>query len=342
MDRQTGPTMGPNGLFTDGDPQNGIQGSQPRAGWANGVTEELRNLIVDSGQEPDFEDYTQVGQAIRVLAGAVGGARNALINGGFQIWQRAFEGNVTASEEYIADRWAVRADDPGGSCQATIRRESFVTSDPGVPGSPQYNLRFVQTSLPTSGVPRMAQRIEDVRTFAGQTITISGSVRGDSIIEVRPTITQNFGSGGDASVAVGQEVWQVSAGWTRFEWTVAVPSTFGKSAGPGSFLELAFVFPQALFSVRFAQIQVELGSSATGFDERPLDIELLLCQRYYEQSYPATVQAGNQNRQGATRGFDVGNAWETLNTRFRVAKRATPAVSFYSPQAGNQGAGKIE
>jgi len=71
---------------------------------------------------------------------------------------------------------------------------------------------------------------------------------------------------------------------------------------------------------RIAQVQFELGSSATDFEYRDYATELAMCQRYYEKS----------NNRSICRG-DVTNA-ATYNTNvvFKVEKRVAPTMVYTS------------
>lgn len=86
-------------------------------------------------------------------------------------------------------------------------------------------------------------------------------------------------------------------------------------------------------------VQVELGATATAFEHRPIELELLLCQRYFEKSFPyATAPAQNT-------GASLGAAYATAaangqtfsyDVRFTVPKTYTPSGSLtvtYSPNA---------
>jgi len=86
-------------------------------------------------------------------------------------------------------------------------------------------------------------------------------------------------------------------------------------------------------------VQLEVGSSATGFEYRQYQQELALCQRYYEMSYDiGTVPATATNigstvtalNGTATAGYIGGQALH------KVTKRATPTVTIYDP-AGASG-----
>ena len=80
-------------------------------------------------------------------------------------------------------------------------------------------------------------------------------------------------------------------------------------------------------------VQLEVGSSATGFEYRQYGQELALCQRYYEKSYNADVALGastlngivaNAGVQGAVTGSEVDGG-----TSFKVTKRTTPTMAYW-------------
>jgi len=89
-----------------------------------------------------------------------------------------------------------------------------------------------------------------------------------------------------------------------------------------------------------AQIQLEVGPTATPFEHRPLGTELKLCQRYYEKSYDLEAIPGTP---GATLGMEVVRTYGILlntsnggleSVSFNTTKRATPTVRIYSPVTG--------
>lgn len=57
----------PAGFFTKGD-GNIIPATVPTADWANGITEELRDVITHAGITPSISDNTQVKQGIQYIA----------------------------------------------------------------------------------------------------------------------------------------------------------------------------------------------------------------------------------------------------------------------------------
>jgi hypothetical protein len=85
-------------------------------------------------------------------------------------------------------------------------------------------------------------------------------------------------------------------------------------------------------------VQLEVGSTATPFEHRPFGVELGMCQRYYEKSFPyATAPAQNVGSAlGAAyaTGQVLNQAFSTGVT-FAVAKRAAPTITTYAPDAAS-------
>ena len=84
-------------------------------------------------------------------------------------------------------------------------------------------------------------------------------------------------------------------------------------------------------------VQLEVGSSATGFEYRQYQQELALCQRYFESCFPigtAPAQSlGSFGKQFFAGSSDGGSLIGTL--QFVVNKRASPTMTYYNPAAAN-------
>jgi hypothetical protein len=89
-------------------------------------------------------------------------------------------------------------------------------------------------------------------------------------------------------------------------------------------------------------VQLESGSYATPFERRLFNMELLMCQRYYQTSYNVGTAPGTQTFDGEflMQSFPNGNLY--LPVRYPVVMRSTPTLTFYpgysagaSPTAGN-------
>ena len=84
-------------------------------------------------------------------------------------------------------------------------------------------------------------------------------------------------------------------------------------------------------------VQLEKGSTATSFDYRPYGTELILCQRYFEKSFPqATAPVQNNGEKGALLYVCSSDGGSLAGfSPFKVTKRASPTIVGYNPNAAN-------
>lgn len=253
-------------------------------------------LAVDGGVTTNtVQAYNRVNTAY-VTTAPVSGFRNALINPNFSIWQRGNSFAVTTATGYCADRWGWSRTGTGSTL--TISRQSFTAGQQDVPDEPEFFLRYDQTVAGTTATSNdLFQRIEDVRTFAGQQVTLTFYAKAAAAINIGTVIlTQNFGAGGTVSGAVTTNVaTNVAIGttWSKYTLTFNVPSIATRNIGTTpntSYLQLAFRLPlNAVFTFDIAQVQMEASPAATAFERRPIGVELALCQRYYYRIAPGAT-----------------------------------------------------
>jgi hypothetical protein len=235
--------------------------------------------------------------------------KNHIINGDFFVNQRNFSSSTATG--YGFDRWQNVTD--GSSGTATFSAQTFTAGAAPVAGYEARNfLRCVTTGQTAAGVFTLFEQfIEDVRSIAGQTVTISfwaKAATGTPKIAVE--VEQYFGSGGSPSSSTATYAGQVtiSTSWARYSVTVAVPSISGKTIGTtanSSFSAInLWVSSGTTFNSRTGSlgiqsntfdiwgVQVEAGSTATAFQTATGTIqgELALCQRYY---YRTSSSASN-------------------------------------------------
>lgn len=223
-------------------------------------------------QVPDLTSYAYLPTT------PVSGFRNKIINGNFDIWQR---GTSFSSAGYTADRWSVVA---ASGQTVAVTQQTFTPGNTIYGYEPAYFLRTVWSGTP-SGTFWLTQKLEDVRTFAGQTITLSFWAKASSATSAfSPTIEQNFGSGGSSGVTVGGTAISLTTSWQKFSQSFSVPSISGKTIGTSSFLEIRPFNAGTSVNgnnIDLWGVQVEAGSIATPFEQRPVGLEEQLCQRYY-------------------------------------------------------------
>jgi hypothetical protein len=239
--------------------------------------------------------------------------KNKIINGDFGIWQRGTSFTNPVNGAYTSDRMRLGHDGTGGTL--TVSQQSFTPGTAPVAGYEssffyRYNWSVAQTGA-TTNTP-VGQNIEDVRTFAGQTITVSFWAKADSSRTLTPQILQRFGSGGSSTVLNTGTAINITTSWARYSQTFTVASISGKTIGTGSSLGLNLNSGtlNAIYTFDIWGIQVEAGSIATPFQTATgtLAGELAACQRYYQRvtaggAYGSVTLLGNANSTTAARVF---------------------------------------
>lgn len=223
---------------------------------------------------------------------------NRIINGSFDFWQR---GTSSTSSGYLADRW--QNDVFGGT--VTTSRQSFTVGDTLGSNSPTYFLRqSVSGQSLTTHYAQFRQKIEGVRSYAGQTITLLGWARrssgtGNMAVE----FGQSFGTGGSPSAGIdgiGVTTVTLTESWAAFAVTVTIPSIVGKTLGTNNDDFLSFQFWTSAGSnynartnslglqtinVDFWGLHIRVGThtaaAASLYRAPELGPELARCQRYY-------------------------------------------------------------
>ena len=266
-------------------------------------------------------------------SGNFAAGKNKIINGDFYVNQRGFT-STTSSLTYTFDRWQTVTS--GGT--ATYSAQTFTPGTAPVAGYEGKNFtRIVTTGQSGStNFTGFQQKIEDVRTLAGQTATISFWAKAASGTPKISIVTeQSFGTGGSPSSVVTTLVGEVtlSTSWVRFSVTGTVPSISGKtigSAGDSALLIELYVSvgtgltaygDQGLQSNTFDiwGVQVEAGSVVTAFQTATGTIqgELAACQRYYFRNTPG---AGNS-------ALGNGAATATTNAKIQIKLPVTMRVT---------------
>jgi len=212
--------------------------------------------------------------------------QNYIINGAFDVWQRGT--SFTSNSAYTADRW--RNTFSAGTPTVTASRQALTAGDISAIGygEGQFFYRHTITTISDGTDPRIEQYVEDVRTLAGQTVTVSFWAKADSSSSQNVQLVQSFGSGGSTSVSV-QSAFTVGTIWNRYAVTLTLPAITGKTIGAESFLAVRIYQRAANGSVLdIWGVQLEAGSIATPFKRHlpSLQGELAACQRYYYRLTP--------------------------------------------------------
>jgi hypothetical protein len=252
--------------------------------------------------------------------------KNKVINADFEVWQRGT--SFTAYGSYWADRWT----STGDRTSPSFTRQTFT---PGAAPVAGYEGEYYARWVPGSGgtFSNMQQRIEDVRVYANQSVTLSYFAKiSTGTATNSPFIIQNFGSGGSAEVSTALTTSTITTTWTRFTHTFTVPSVSGKTIGTSSYLNLLPLrFETAsTANVDVWGIQLEAGSTVSDFvtaSGNSPQAELAMCQRYYWRT------ANKEQRFGLCFSFNTTQAYGTIT--FPTQMRTSPSVMDTTGTAAN-------
>jgi hypothetical protein len=246
--------------------------------------------------------------------------KNKIINGDFGIWQR---GTSFTASGYTADRWYLSRNNT-----TTVSQQTFTPGTAPVSGyEGTYFLRCARTAGSTDDY--LIQRVEDMRAFAGQTVTISFWAKADTATTISQVyFACNAGSGGSgAPGGVGNfSGVAITTSWARYTVTATMASIAGTTIGTSSYVEIVFKFAAAMGNrtVDIWGVQWEAGSVATPFQTATGTIqgELAACQRYFWRM----GVGGAEIPFGGSCGYYTSTA-AYMTVQFPVEMRTSPTLS---------------
>jgi len=290
--------------------------------------------------------------------------KNRIINGAMVIDQRNAGASVTVSTAtYCVDRWGFS----GSQASKFTAQQNAGSVTPPVGFSNYWGLTTISPVSLASGDYFVAYQVIEGYNVAdfgwgtanAKTVTISAwvysSLTGTFGGSLRSS-TNNYSYPFTYSIPVANTWTQISItipGATSSTWNttngqgilvnfaLGVGSTYSGTAGSWSANNyLSATGATSVVSTNGATfyltgVQLEVGSSATGFEYRQYQQELALCQRYYWKS---TQIAGNN----AGVGFVIGTGTTTytrMQIQLPIQMRAVPtvvlnSVSLYNPNSG--------
>jgi hypothetical protein len=172
-----------------------------------------------------------------------------------------------------------------------------------------------------------AQRIENLncQDLAGSTATLSVDLSNSLLTTVTWTASyantaNTFGTLASPTVtSIATGTFTVNSTLTRYSVNISIPA----AATTGIQIELS-VAAQTSGTWNIGNVQLEFGNVATPFEQRPIGMELALCQRYYE----VMPQAGTGSIQASIgTGQNTSTTAGSVSITFKVTKRATPGVT---------------
>ena len=259
-----------------------------------------RSLIADNLNNDPTTDFVNWEIAFYPSSAFKYGRKNLLINGRFDLWQRATTdaGAISNISTYDTDdRWL-------NAFKGTTRdseRKDFVLGQTDVPGEPLY---YSRTNYVGGGAIDdycfKSQFIEDATTLAGEKAVLSFYAKADAAKDIAVQLKRHYGfPGGSASESIVVNTISLTATWERYEIVLDIPSLLGKTIGIGVDNSLQIKFwssagsnfnsdtnslgnQNIIFDI--SNIQLEPGIVYTGFEQRVYAEELRLCQRYFWKS----------------------------------------------------------
>lgn len=207
-----------------------------------------------------------------------GSFRNRLKNGCFSVAQRGVGVTVGAGIfGYTIDQWIVYST---GSATTITQGSAVGTANKYVTIAPALGNTFLQ----------FMQRIEAfdcTDMTSGTPVTVSGfyyvtnvAAGLPSIALYTPTVVDNYGAIATVGPAVAMTVSPALAAntWQFFSYTFTLSAA--ATTGLGLYFTWAAGAPGQ--SISFDSVQLEKGSQYTPFEQRPVEVELAMCQRYYQ------------------------------------------------------------
>jgi hypothetical protein len=234
------------------------------------------------------------------------GFRNKVINGNMSVWQRGTSVAVNTLG-YTADRWFHQSYNG-----ATISRQP--TSDTSVLPNVQYCARVQRNSGVTStNFMYFTQSMETQESIkvSGKTITLSFYARKGANFSATSNAFKAelfYGTGTDQNMILGYtgqaqlftSTFTLTSSWVRYSVTATIPVTSTEITPLFGYTPTGTAGANDYFEI--TGVQLEEGSVATPFEQRPIQQELALCQRYFWKlitngiSYLSFQYAGTQFR----------------------------------------------
>jgi hypothetical protein len=307
--------------------------------------------------------------------GQLAGLRNKIINGAMEVAQRGVLFSVASGSTgsgYTLDRYTRTASTP--AVLNVAQGADAPASEPTLLYSLRCTVTTADAAIAAADLWSVLQKIEgySARDLVGKTFTLSFWVRSAKTGVHCVTFQNDFTGSTDRSYVAEYNVlvantWEykqitvigglITAGtwdWTNGSgvnvgWTLCCGSSWQGASGSWQSSLLYGTSSQVnvldtignVFAI--TGVQLEVGSIATPFEHRPFGMELALCQRYYEKSFPYNYEPVQNivSLVGATDGVrgavlatgQVVNQKFSSAVKFAVTKRTTPTITTYAPDS---------
>ena len=336
--------VGTFGSFADVKVGSGVTISQDGDVFATGVT---TSSTIKVGAAVTINSDGVVAAGIAVTCGSINGApigrKNVLINGDFNVWQRAADTPGTST--LLNSAKAMRCDRWTGSIQYQAGRHSRQSLSGNIAGQGGYYCLRVGSSNGTNTRLSAGQYIEAInaRPLAGRECTLSFYVKfSAATFSASSGAYNNFLSFSNYYTGVNAASYTTSPAssdthvqlaqgslpttWTRYTKTFTPPSDMQNMTISFQFGGLGQTSSDDDFYYELSNVQLELGSQATPFEHISYGENLSLCQRYYY-----VVADGRDS--GTTLQLSNGYAYATNQVETMIhypVMRAAPSLTHYT------------
>jgi len=297
-------------------------------------------------------------------AGNATGMKNRIINGAMVIDQRNAGASITPTNlQYTVDRWGANLSQ---ASKLTAQQNAGSVTPPagfskylGITSSSAYSVLAgdyfgIYQLIEGFNFADMAWGTANAKTitlsawvYSSLTGTFGGALNNSGqsrsypftySIPVANTWTQiSVTIPGDTS---GTWVGATNGAGVQVQFNLGTGTTYSGTAGAwaaGTYVSATgatSVVGTSGATFYITGVQLEVGSSATGFEYRDYGRELILCQRYYEMSYNTGTVPSTITRNGGFFSNTVGGALNRLPFSFKVVKRTAPTVTLYASESG--------
>jgi hypothetical protein len=299
--------------------------------------------------------------------------RNVIVNGEFQIAQRAVStASITSDGYHTVDRWVTNIGTAGTWTQS---QSTDVPAGTAFRSSLKMDCTTADASLAAGDRLMISQRLEgqDVQRFGKGTTSpkkfalsfwVKSPKTGTHIVELFDH--DNSRHICKAYTIASADTWEQQKLIIDNETSNAFGNDNGKSLQIHFYLAAGSTYTSGTLATSWAAntnanravgqvnvadstsnnfylcgVQLEASDVCTDFEHRSFGQEVLLCQRYYETTM-------GPNQAPATTDGSVSSNWAILSANdsatmipasvnFKVSKRVAPSMSFYNPSNGNSG-----
>lgn len=214
----------------------------------------------------NIEQALDLGQGVYTQAevnNKPSGFKNLIINGGFDVWQRGNSFNSVGIGDYTTDRWGNWL----GSINISKHSDDIYGNYAKITGTSGTGVYFTQ-------------KIENPELLQNKRLTVSFYAKASESVNINQKVRiAHTGGNYDRNNISNIDL---TTSWQKHSFTFDV-NGLDYSYNDSSYLDIQLISNSNIngIDIDIAQVQLEEGSVATPFEQRPYGLELSLCQRYY-------------------------------------------------------------